>query len=88
MKIAGLTPILNVSNLGESFEWFTKLGWRKLWNWYPQAGAPPTFGAVSNGKSEIFLCQGGQGSRGAGRLVPTGPVAPAVLVGQCMKSTQ
>jgi hypothetical protein len=64
MKIEGLTPILNVSNIVESFAWFERLGWQKLWDWYPTEGAPPTFGAVGNGRSEIFLCQGGQGSRG------------------------
>lgn len=32
----------------------------KGWDW----GDPPTFGGVCNGKSEIFLCQNGQGSRG------------------------
>ena len=60
MKIEGLTPILNVSNIIETFKWFEKLGWEKRWDW----GEPPTFGSVGNGKSEIFLCQGGQGSRG------------------------
>ncbi|HEY4086784.1 MAG TPA: hypothetical protein VGM43_12640 [Bryobacteraceae bacterium] len=25
----GLTPILNVSNIQESFAWFEKLGWKK-----------------------------------------------------------
>src|SRR5690349_10421890 len=60
MKLEGLTPILNVSNIVETFEWFEKLGWQKGWDW----GDPPTFGAVCNGKSEIFLCQGAQGSRG------------------------
>ena len=60
MNLQGLTPILNVSNMAESFAWFEKLGWEKAWDW----GDPATFGAVCNGKSEIFLCQGGQGSRG------------------------
>ena len=60
MNVQGLTPILNVSNIAESFAWFEKLGWEKAWDW----GDPATFGAVCNGKSEIFLCQGGQGSRG------------------------
>ena len=64
MKIEGLTPILNVSNILESFEWFEKLGWKKLWDWCSKEGAPVTFGAVGNAKSEIFLCQGAQGSRG------------------------
>ncbi len=63
MKIEGLTPILNVSNIVESFEWFSKLGWEKGWDW----GDPPNFGGVCNGKYEIFLCQGAQGSRGGPR---------------------
>src|SRR2546423_9033380 len=64
MEIEGLTPIRNVSNIVETFEWFAKLGWEKAWDWSSEEGAPPTFGAVCNGKPQIFLCQGGQGSRG------------------------
>jgi len=60
MKVEGLTPILNVSNIVASFAWFEKLGWQKGWDW----GDPPTFGGVCNGSVEIFLCQDGQGSRG------------------------
>ena len=60
MLAHGLTPILNVSNLPESFAWFEKLGWTKGWDW----GTPPTFGAVCSGNCEIFLCQGAQGGRG------------------------
>ena len=60
MKVERLIPILNVSNIVESFAWFEKLGWHKGWDW----GDPPTFGGVSCGNVEIFLCQGGQGSRG------------------------
>jgi len=60
MKVEHLSPILNVSNLRESFEWFEKIGWHKGWDW----GDPPTFGGVCSGKAEIFLCEGGQGSRG------------------------
>lgn len=55
-----LTPILNVSNIRESFAWFEKLGWTKGWGW----GDPPTFGGVCSGECEIFLCEGGQGGRG------------------------
>ena len=57
-----VTPILNVSNIQESFAWFGKLGWEKKWDW----GTPVTFGAVCSGDFEIFLCQGGQGGRGKG----------------------
>ena len=60
MKVERLTPILNVSDIQASFAWFEKLGWVKAWDW----GNPPTFGGVCNGKSEIFLCQNCQGSRG------------------------
>jgi catechol 2,3-dioxygenase-like lactoylglutathione lyase family enzyme len=54
-----LTPILNVSDIQQSFAWFEKLGWKKGWDW----GSPPTFGAVCSGECEIFLCEGGQGGR-------------------------
>jgi hypothetical protein len=30
MKALGITPILNVSNMFESFDWFEKLGWEKV----------------------------------------------------------
>ncbi|MGH9421841.1 MAG: bleomycin resistance family protein [Thermoanaerobaculia bacterium] len=57
-----ITPILNVSNIVESFAWFERLGWKKGWDW----GDPPTFGGVCSGHCEIFLCQDGQGGRGKG----------------------
>jgi hypothetical protein len=31
MQAKRLTPILNVSDIQESFEWFEKLGWEKGW---------------------------------------------------------
>lgn len=63
----GITPILNVSDIQQSFAWFEKLGWKKGWDW----GEPPTFGGVCSGNCEIFLCQGGQGGRGAGGNRPS-----------------
>jgi catechol 2,3-dioxygenase-like lactoylglutathione lyase family enzyme len=57
-----LTPILNVSDIQQSFAWFEKLGWQKAWDW----GDPPSFGGVCSGDCEIFLCQDGQGGRGSG----------------------
>jgi len=60
MKLERLIPILNVSNIEESFAWFEKLGWQKGWDF----GDPPTFGGVCSGDAEIFLCQDGQGARG------------------------
>ena len=60
MIVHSLTPILNVSDMAASFDWFESLGWKKLWDW----GTPPTFAAVGSGQVEIFLCLGAQGSRG------------------------
>ena len=60
MQAKRLNPILNVSNIRESFAWFEKLGWTKGWDW----GDPPTFGGVCSGECEIFLCENGQGGRG------------------------
>ena len=67
MNVHHLTPILNVSNLQESFAWFEKLGWKKVWDW----GDPPDFGSVGSGHFEIFLCQNGQGGRGKGSTTKT-----------------
>lgn len=60
MLVKRLTPILNVSDIQQSFTWFEKLGWAKAWEW----GTPATFGGVCSGNLEIFLCQNGQGGRG------------------------
>ena len=67
MLAKGLTPILNVSNIEESFAWFERLGWKKAWDW----GDPPGFGAVVSGDFTIFLCQDGQGGRGKSNLEMT-----------------
>lgn len=69
MLAHGITPILNVSDMQQSFEWFEKLGWSKLWHW----GEPPGFGAVGSGVVEIFLCHDSQGGRGRSRLASTFP---------------
>jgi len=60
--IERVTPILNVSNLRDSFAWFEKLGWQKSWDW----GDPPDFGGVCLGDFEIYLCENAQGGRGKG----------------------
>jgi hypothetical protein len=68
MEVRSVTPILNVSNLAETFTWFEKWGWKMLWGW----GMPATFGAVGIGKeTQIFLCQDGQGGRGRGTNTTT-----------------
>ena len=69
MIATGVTPILNVSDLAASFDWFAQLGWTKAWEW----GDPPDFGSVGSGESEIFLCLDGQGGRGRGHGPTFGP---------------
>ncbi len=63
MHAKAITPILNVSDIHASFQWFEKLGWKKGWEW----GDPVGFGGVCSGDCEIFLCQDGQGGRGKGQ---------------------
>jgi hypothetical protein len=67
MQAHAITPILNVSSLPDSFAWFEKWGWKKCWDW----GMPPTFGAVGNGKVQVFLCHNAQGGRGRGANTTT-----------------
>lgn len=67
VKAEAVTPILNVSDIHQSFEWFAKLGWSKGWEW----GDPVGFGGVCSGESEIFLCQNGQGGKGKGTNTTT-----------------
>ena len=67
MKATGLNPILNVSDMQQSFAWFERLGWEKSWDW----GDPPTFGAVCSGECQIFLCLNGQGGRGKSSVTRT-----------------
>jgi catechol 2,3-dioxygenase-like lactoylglutathione lyase family enzyme len=67
MLAKGLAPILNVSDIPQSIHWFQRLGWEKDWEF----GTPPTFASVRSGGYSIFLCQGGQGSRGRGAVAKT-----------------
>jgi predicted lactoylglutathione lyase len=62
-----ITPILNVSNIQESFAWFEKLGWKKCWDW----SSPPTFGGVCSGEYEICQCLNGQGEGGKSAATTT-----------------
>jgi catechol 2,3-dioxygenase-like lactoylglutathione lyase family enzyme len=80
MLAKGLTPILNVSDIQQSFAWFEKLGWKKSWDW----GSPPTFGCVSSGECEIFLCENCQGGRGKSALTTTKEPAEAADKGVWM----
>lgn len=73
MNVIGITPILNVSDVGASIAWFGKLGWTRGFA-YNEGGliedgasndhGPATFGSVCAGQATIFLCRDGQGLRG------------------------
>lgn len=77
MSVQGVTPVLNVSSIEESFAWFERLGWQRGFSWnhagmigegLAALGAhehgEAGFGSVCSGKAVIFLCCGAQGSRG------------------------
>jgi hypothetical protein len=64
MQARHMVPILNVSDLPSTFDWFARLGWQKAWDWCPAGSTSATFGAVSSGHFEIFVCRDGQGGRG------------------------
>jgi catechol 2,3-dioxygenase-like lactoylglutathione lyase family enzyme len=73
MKVEGIVPILNVSDVEVSLAWFAKLGWIRQFTWGAEdPAAPPEFGGVSCDGYEIFLCRDGQGGRGRGQNAETG----------------
>jgi catechol 2,3-dioxygenase-like lactoylglutathione lyase family enzyme len=54
-------PILNVKKFAASIDYYVnKLGFSKKWDW----GNPATFGCVTRGNVNIFLCEGAQGQAG------------------------
>ncbi len=60
-KFECVVPILNVKNFSASMDYYVgKLGFAKKWDW----GTPPTFGCVTRGSVDIFLCERGQGQAG------------------------
>jgi len=73
MRVRHVTPILNVSNIGDSLGWFEELGWTRGFTWNEGGGiegaadadehGPAGFGSVRCGENEIFLCLDGQGER-------------------------
>lgn len=67
METKYLTPILNVSSIDDSIQWFEKLGWKTSFTW----GEPTSFGGVINGEVEIFMCLDSQGGRGKGSNTST-----------------
>jgi glyoxalase/bleomycin resistance protein/dioxygenase superfamily protein len=73
LRLTQVTPILNVSEIGASIDWFEKLGWQRGFTWNdggPMYGATAdsngaaNFGSVCSGEVEMFLCRDGQGELG------------------------
>lgn len=84
MSVMHVTPVLNVSHIGQCFAWFEALGWRRGFSWnsggmigYGDGALAANeygdadFACIRSGEAEIFLCVGGQGSRGT--IVPSAP---------------
>ena len=84
MEVKGITPILNVSDIGKSFQWFEALGWKRGFSWNqnglvgegPESPAeneqgPAGFGSVCTENATIFLACDCQGSRGT--IMPKHP---------------
>jgi uncharacterized glyoxalase superfamily protein PhnB len=66
MKLTHLTPILNVSDVPASLDWFEALGSERGFAWDDKGGmrsSEPTFASIQSGEAEIFLCLDGQGAR-------------------------
>jgi predicted lactoylglutathione lyase len=67
VKLDNLTPILNVSNVAASLEWFEALGWERGFAWDDKGGmhsTEPDFASIQAGDdAEIFLCLDAQGAR-------------------------
>ncbi len=75
MAVRGITPILNVSDVPQSVRWFASLGWKRGFAWNAGGMMPgdaltnehgdANFASVcADAEAQIFLCHGGQGSRG------------------------
>jgi uncharacterized glyoxalase superfamily protein PhnB len=66
MRLDNLTPILNVSDVPASLDWFEAFGWERGFAWDDEGGmrsSAPTFASIQSGGAEIFLCLDGQGAR-------------------------
>ena len=65
MDAYAVVPVLDVSDLAASLEWFAALGWTTTWT-DPDDDGRPGFAAVQSGRCQLFLCRDGQGGRDEG----------------------
>ena len=68
LEAHSVIPILNVSNLDASFDWFAHLGWARKWAW-GALGGELTFGAIESGGQQICLSQNAQGGPGTWLMI-------------------
>src|ERR1700759_3296066 len=63
--VPSVTPILNVSSIPASLDWFAAVGWetRFLWRGDDDTEDDPGFACVGSGAPGISLPRNGQGSR-------------------------
>ena len=62
-SFTGVMPILNVSSVEKSIDYYTTvLGFTKIYDW-PEEEANKTAGEIRNGKASIFLVENEQGAR-------------------------
>ena len=73
MPVERIDPILNVSDVPSSMEWFSGYGWRTAFTWNDGGDmhcarendhGRANFGSICAGDATLFLCEGGQGARG------------------------
>lgn len=64
MTVREVVPILNVSDMEASIEWFVTIGFERGFAWPPGPDERPTFAAVTGDGARVFLCLDGQGGRG------------------------
>ena len=78
INVQKITPVLNVTSIELSFQWFEKLGWLRSFTWNDSGligegpgsateneNGPAGFGGVCSGEVSLFLCVDGQGQRGS-----------------------
>jgi catechol 2,3-dioxygenase-like lactoylglutathione lyase family enzyme len=74
LPVLTVSPILNVSDITDTINWFAKLGWTRGFEWQDNPAdphSPANFASVICDDHEIFLCRNGQGGRGRGSNAAT-----------------
>jgi hypothetical protein len=54
VEVRGVTPVLNVSDIRASIDWFALVGWDEHWT-YPEGDDGPGFGGVRCNGADLPL---------------------------------